>query len=149
MQKTTLSLFEGSLEVTDRWLSDLMKELGWTDRQKAFAALRAVLHAVRNVVPVNECAQLSAQLPLLLKGVYWEGWDPTPSAPGHRSQEAFLAAVRKPFRQDDKVDPARIVRAVFTVMDTHVTAGEMEDIRGTLPEKIRTLAPALHAALSS
>jgi len=136
---TTAALFQHSLQTTDRWLKEVMTELGWSDLQKAHTALRATLHALREQLPVDECAQLSAQLPLILRGIYWEGWNPHEAkAPPN----AFLTAVHSAFKHDPDTDPERIAHAVFKTMATEIAPGEMEDVRQILPRDLRRLMPA-------
>ncbi|HLG73059.1 MAG TPA: DUF2267 domain-containing protein [Chloroflexota bacterium] len=115
--------------------------MGWTDRHKAYTALRATLHALRERLRVDESAQLSAQLPLVIRGVYWEGWNP------HRTTDRpFLAEIHAAFRHDPEVDPECAARAVFSAMIREVSAGEMEDVRSILPRDIRMLMPTAKSA---
>lgn len=136
---TTAALFQHSLQTTDRWLKQIMVELGWDDQHKAYTALRATLHALREQLPVDECAQLSAQLPLVLRGVYWEGWNPTCTTPTH---DAFLTDIHAAFRHNPNIDPEQVARAFFKALAKEISAGEMEDVRSILPRDIRRLAPS-------
>jgi uncharacterized protein (DUF2267 family) len=68
-----------------------MEVLGWPNRHKAYLALRATLHALRDRLTVEEVAQLGAQLPTLIRGFYYEGWDPTGKPLRVRHKEQFLA----------------------------------------------------------
>lgn len=77
MSATGLEVFDRTLHKTHAWLKAIMEELGTEDRHKAYLALRAVLHALRDRLTVEEVAQLAAQLPMLVRGLYYEGWDPT------------------------------------------------------------------------
>jgi uncharacterized protein (DUF2267 family) len=137
--KTTTALFQHSLQTTDRWLKEIMTDLRWLDHHKAYTALRATLHALREQLPVNECAQLSAQLPLVLRGVFWEGWNPSCAKP---HQDAFLSEIHAAFKHDSDTDPERVARAVFKTLTREVSVGEMEDVRSILPRDIRKLIPA-------
>lgn len=145
MSITGLDAFDASLNVTHVWLKDLMQELGWEDRQRAYHALRAVLHALRDRLTVDEAAQLAAQLPLLIRGVYYEGWDPSNKPLKERHRDAFLAHVDRNFgwylAAKLAVDPEQIVRAVFAVLAKHITAGEIEDVKALLPKELRELWP--------
>ncbi len=143
---TTAALFQSSLQATDEWLTQLMHELGWTDRRKAYAALRATLHALRDQVIVDECAQLSAQLPLMIRGMYWEGWNPTHRSWQMARPEEFLTAVHAAFKHDPEIDPEAVARAVFKILASHVSPGEIDDIRGVLPKAIRHMMPELATA---
>ncbi len=137
---TTASLFETSLQTTDQWLTEIMHELGWKDRHKALTALRSVLHATRERLPADECAQLTAQLPLLVKGLYWEDWDPHASTKlRHRAD--FLDAIHAGFRHDSTIQPEAVAHAVFKVMGAHISEGELSDVRGMLPHDLRDLLP--------
>lgn len=102
MSATGLEVFDRTLHKTHAWLKAIMEELGTEDRHKAYLALRAVLHALRDRLTVEEVAQLAAQLPMLVRGLYYEGWDPTGKPLKERHKEAFLAHVaeelKNPFR---------------------------------------------------
>jgi len=141
MSATGLDAFDTTLHKTNSWLNDLMQVLGWPDRHKAYLALRATLHALRDRLTVEEVAQLSAQLPMLIRGFYYEGWDPTGKPLRARHEEQFLARIEQEFRGDDCIDPERIARAVFTVLAKRVTEGEIEDVKHVLPAEIRDLWP--------
>jgi uncharacterized protein (DUF2267 family) len=74
---TGLEVFNTTVHKTYIWLNDIMQELAWEDRYKAYLGLRTTLHALRDRLTVEEAAQLAAQLPMLIRGLYYEGWEPT------------------------------------------------------------------------
>ena len=88
-----------------------------------------------------ETAQSAAQLPMLIRGLYYEGWDPTGKPLRERRKEQFLAHIEQPFRRDDRIDPARVARAVFTVLARRVTDGEIKDVKYVLPAEMWDLWP--------
>jgi uncharacterized protein (DUF2267 family) len=139
MSATGLDVFDTTLHKTNSWLNELMQVLGWQDRHKAYMALRATLHALRDRLTVEEVAQLGAQLPMLIRGFYYEGWDPTGKPLRIRQKEQFLARIEQEFRGNDRIDPERVARAVFTVLANRVTEGEIEDVKHVLPAEIRDL----------
>lgn len=116
--------------------------LDWDDRHKAYLALRATLHALRDRLTVEEVAQLAAQLPMLVRGFYYEGWDPTGKPEKVRHEDDFLVRIGHGFREDDTIDPERVARAVFALLSAQVTAGEIEDVQQILPMPLRRLWPA-------
>src|SRR5215475_545037 len=129
MSATGLEVFDRTLEKTNGWLHDLMQILNWKDRHAAYVALRATLHALRDRLSIEVVAQLGAQLPMLIRGFYYEGWNPT-SKPLHlRHKEQFLAHVEQQLRGNDFVDDLSavelLVRAVFTLLEQRVSAGEI------------------------
>jgi uncharacterized protein (DUF2267 family) len=141
MSTTGLDVFDTTVHKTNRWLNELMQGLGWRDRHKAYLALRATLHALRDRITVEEVAQLAAQLPMLVRGFYYEGWDPTDKPLKDRRREDFLVRIDAAFTQDDAVDPEHVARAVFALLARRVSEGEIEDVRHVLPTEIRKLWP--------
>src|SRR6266508_6772917 len=141
MGATSLDVFDTTVQKTNRWLNELMQVLGWQEKQKAYLALRAVLHALRDRLTVEEVAQLGAQLPMLIRGFYYEGWDPTGKPLRLRRPEGFLALIAQEFPRDlDDYEP--LARAVFAVLARRVSEGEIEDVKQVLPEGIREFWPA-------
>lgn len=143
MSATGLSVFDTTVQKTNRWLKELMELLGWDQKQRAYDALRAVLHALRDRLTVHEAAQLGAQLPMLIRGIYYEGWDPALKPERTRHKEDFLAGIERQFRGDDLVDPEQVARAVFTVLEGHISEGEIQDIEAILPAELRELWPGV------
>jgi uncharacterized protein (DUF2267 family) len=141
MSQTGLSAFDSTLHLTHTWLKELMDEMGWDDRQRAYHALRTVLHALRDRLTVNEVAHLGAQLPLLIRGVYYEGWHPA-GKPIKHHREAFLAHLADCFREGPAARAEQIVRAVFALLARHVSSGEVESVKHSLPADLRPLWPA-------
>lgn len=141
MSMTGLDVFDTTVQKTNTWLKDLMRVMEWTDRHKAYLALRTTLHALRDRLPLEEVAQLGAQLPMLVRGFYYEGWDPTAKPLKVRDRDEFLARIAQAFPGNPGDDPAHIARGVFTVLSDRVTEGEIEDVRRVLPEELRDLWP--------
>jgi uncharacterized protein (DUF2267 family) len=141
MNTTNQHIFDQTMQKTNLWLSDLMSDLDWQDRHKAYLALRAVLHTLRDRLTVEEVAHLGAQLPMLIRGLYYEGWNPSKKQVKERHQEEFLAHVRSYFKADDRVVPEKVVRAVFRLLSMRVTKGEIQDIKQILPSELRLLWP--------
>jgi uncharacterized protein (DUF2267 family) len=142
MTTTGLEAFDTTVQKTNVWLKELMHEMNWPDKHKAYHALRVTLHALRDRLSVEEAAQLAAQLPMLLRGLYYEGWDPSGKPVKERHRDQFLDRIREGYAGDDTVDPARIARAVFSLLSRRVTSGEIEDVKHVLPSEIRELWPA-------
>ncbi|MBI2368435.1 MAG: DUF2267 domain-containing protein [Deltaproteobacteria bacterium] len=141
-RKTSPDVFEGTLQKTQVWLNDLMFELEWEDRpQKAYLAMRTVLHALRDRLTIEEAVHLGAQLPMLVRGFYFEGWTLRDKPHKERHKEDFLAHVKDAFRDDVTVNPQQVVRAVFKVLAKHTSAGEIEDVKHILPKALRELWP--------
>ncbi|MGD9765637.1 MAG: DUF2267 domain-containing protein [Candidatus Binatia bacterium] len=139
MNATGLPELDSTLQKTAIWLKEIMAELESQDRHLAYLALRSTLHALRDRLPIEEAVHLGAQLPLLIRGVYYEGWR-VADKPLKEHRAEFLGAISRYFR-DTAPDPERVARAVFKVLEHHVTAGEIEDVRQLLPRDLRDLWP--------
>ena len=139
MSTTGIEAFDSTVQTTNNWLRDLKERLAWHDSQKAYHALRAVLHALRDRLPVENAASFAAQLPMLVRGFYYEGYHPSGKPLKERKKAEFLAHVHEAFRGDLSVDPEQVVRAVFSVLARDMTAGEIEGVKCVLPEEIREM----------
>ena len=140
MSHTGLTEFDNAIQKTNIWLKDLMERMRWDDRHRAYFALRVVLHALRDNLTVDEVAALGAQLPMLVRGFYYEGWKPAGKPLKERNKDAFLSHVSEAFR-DSSTDAEEVVRAVFQVVAEHMTSGEIDDVKQCLPKEIRSLWP--------
>lgn len=142
----SVDVFETTLHKTHEWLHELMDILHWRYEQDAYQALRGTLHALRDRLPVDLSAKLSSQLPMLIRGVYYEGWRPAATPVKIRTPEEFIDFVYEHFNHtilSEYPYPERIVRAVFQVIANHVTAGEIYHIKKALPLSLAELWPAI------
>jgi uncharacterized protein (DUF2267 family) len=140
-----MKLFEHVNQQGMMWVNDMMEALDTEDPHKALHALRAGLHAVRDRLSVDEAAQLSAQLPQLVRGLYFENWVPAGKPLRIRRRDEFLALVREKYAPRTDLAADLIVAATFRLLNKHVSAGEVADILLSLPEAIVVLATAGHA----
>jgi uncharacterized protein (DUF2267 family) len=142
MENTILPVFQGTVHKTEEWLSDIMNLLDWPDQRRAYKALRAVLHTLRDRLTIEEATDLSAQLPMLVRGLFFEGWKPTLKPERIRKVEDFVARVNGHFSKlelEDLFDAEDITRSVLHVLSRHVSAGEIRDVIANLPEPLRQL----------
>ena len=140
MSATGLEIFDKSLQTTNIWLKELMDcEAIGPDRQVAWRVLGAVLHTLRDRLGVEQVAHLGAELPLIVRGLYYDQWHPHGKPERERRAEEFVARVNDEMRDIRRVDPDEATRAVFMVLNNHVSAGQVDKIRQSLPENIRRL----------
>ena len=138
---TGIEAFDRTLQLTNLWLKDLTMRLGTEDRHLAYLALRTTLHALRDRLAVDEAVHLGAQLPMLVRGFYYEGWHPAGKPVKEHSKEAVLDHVKAEAHALD-FEPEPAARAVFGLLADRITAGEIQDVKGMLPKSIRELWPA-------
>ncbi len=141
MTMTGLESFDTTVQKTDVWLKEIMHGLGWDDRRLAYSALRSVLHTLRDRLTVDEAASMAAQLPMLIRGLYYDTWDPSSVPQRYRSKEQFLQQVHQRFGPNVDVDPEQMTRVVFNAINAHLTEGEVEKVRSILPDDILHLWP--------
>ena len=144
MPVSGLEVFDTTIQKTNSWLKELMRLMEWQDRHRAYLALRATLHALRDRLTVDEVAQLGAQLPMLIRGIYYEGWDPAHKALKARHKEDFLFKIEDEFIHDAPVDAEGAARGVFRLLESRISEGEIEDIRSILPTELSELWPRQH-----
>lgn len=133
--------FQSTLQKTNLWLGELGQELGWDDPHRAYRALRATLHALRDRLTVEETAHLGAQLPMLIRGIYYEGWNPTGKPLKERHIEEFLGHIEDELNPDLDANPEEVARGVFRLLSQRISAGEVQDIKHVLPRPLRKLWP--------
>ncbi len=137
---------ERTVHLAHAWINDLNERLAWNDKARAYRLLKAVLHALRDWLELDESANLAAQLPGLLRGAYYEQWRPATTPARKRSRQAFLAHVEKEFARDPLQNPVACVSAVFQMLSEKITPGEIEDVWHALPEDIRDMWPLMKSA---
>lgn len=140
MSVTGLSTFDETLQLSNIWLNELMDQLDWDDKRRAYRVLRAVLHALRDRLTAHEAVHLGAQLPMLIRGLYYEDWHMKDAAPTERTKSAFLSHIKEELR-DPRVDAERSAREVFALLTHKIAAGEIEDVKRMLPLEVRELWP--------
>ena len=140
MSTTGLPVFDTTVQQTNLWLKALMEQVGTNDRHLAYGILRASLHALRDRLGPENAVHLAAQLPMLLRGLYYEGWRPSKTPTRERSVDAFLQHVCRELPQLSVPDIETGVRAVFTVLWQRIHPEEMGKIVLILPQGLRDLA---------
>ena len=130
---------EKTVQLTHEWIKEIEAELQVQDRHFAFQALRAVLHVLRDRLPLQEAAHLGSQLPQLVRGIYYENFNPRQLPVKDRKAEEFLGRIAEQMPGWDVIDPERIVRSVFQVLKRRISEGEIEDVRANFPKAIAPL----------
>ena len=141
MSAQGLETLDHTVQLTHIWINDLDHRLEWNDKARSYRLLKSVLHTLRDTLQVNEAVDLGAQLPGLLRGAYYEQWRPAATPIKDRNVDNFLARVNESFRRDPLASPAMAVMAVFQLLTSKISEGEIEDVRRCMPEEIRNIWP--------
>jgi uncharacterized protein (DUF2267 family) len=136
---------EHELEVIDRtvaktyeWLRAVAGRGNFDDLHQAYQVLRAVLQALRDRLSPDVAGHLSAQLPMLVRGVFYEGWDPG-RTPDHMSLSDFLVRVEKEANLKGTSEAEDATRAVMAVLWDELGEGTMEHLMSVLPRGFAVL----------
>lgn len=141
MSQTGISVLDNATQDVNIWLNEISKQAYLDDKNRSYRLLRATLHALRDWLGVDEAADLGAQLPMLIRGIYYEGWNPSGTPVPERTLEEFYERVQRDFKVDPLKNPKMSVAAVFAALSAHVTEGEISQIRNTMRKELRDLWP--------
>jgi uncharacterized protein (DUF2267 family) len=134
-----MKAFERSNEKSNVWVKDMMEFLCIRDPEAALHALRAGLHALRDRLTIVEAAQLAAQMPMTIRGLFFENWQPAGKPLRIRHPNEFLQLVIANYQPRSDLYADEIVRATARVLGKHVSQGEMTDVVMSLPEPLLEL----------
>ena len=140
MSMPEIKEFSIAVKAAEDWIDDLQRRLGWHDRRRAYDALLATLHPLRDSLTRDEAIYVGAQLPPLLRGLYYEGWHPGArgAAP---SRAAFLERIRDGVHRDPGIDAEEVARAVFAMLAARLPPAEVEDAKAATPKSLHNLWP--------
>lgn len=142
MSAQGLEIIDTAAQTTYEWLNELSERLDWGSKRSALRLLRTTLHQIRDHLLVDEMAQFSAQLPLLIKRMFIEGWVPNRTPSGERNAAAFVRAIEAELNNTDDYRGPEDIKYVFLLLNSRISAGEIGDVRTALPKGIRDLWPA-------
>lgn len=137
----TIHVFERTTHEAHEWVNELAGRTGWTNEREVLRLLRTVLAKIRDHLPVNEMAQFSAQLPILLRGMFFEGWQAKLTPIHERHVADFVADVEDAIGNVIDYQGVTDIKAVFNVVNARISRGEVNDVRSCLPQELRDLWP--------
>lgn len=141
MSTTGLQGIDHTVQMTHIWINELNEFLEWEDKSRSYRLLRTVLQTLRDWLPTDESANFAAQLPTLLRGVYYEHWRPATTPVRQRSKADFLARIDDAFARDQLLYAEEVVSIAFRFLSTKIAAGEIADVYHALPADLRALWP--------
>jgi len=133
--------FSAAVQSAEEWVADLMRRLAWQDPARAYLALVATLHALRDCLEREEAIYLGVQLPALLRGSYFDGWHRGRRAAA-KKRGAFLARIHDGVHRDPAIDPEQVARVVLALLAARLPATEVEDAKAATPEELHNLWPS-------
>jgi uncharacterized protein (DUF2267 family) len=144
MSEQGLEPIESTTQKTHEWIARIAETLHM-EKRDACKALRAVLQTARDRLPVDVAVHFGAQLPMLVRGMYYEGWEPS-KVPIKMSRQEFLDAIAEKIVAGRVIDPAETTESVVAVIAGHLGAGEMQKVMHSFPHDLQALFLPLASA---
>jgi uncharacterized protein (DUF2267 family) len=133
-------VFDTELHEANRWIRQIADRLDGDDAV-AKRALRGVLHALRDRIGADNAVHLAAQLPVVIRGMFFEGWRPHEPQSKERHKLDFLVHVDEAIGLAENPEPLPAVRAVFHVLWEQIDPGEGAKLMRMLPAELATWWP--------
>ncbi|TDQ45980.1 DUF2267 domain-containing protein [Actinorugispora endophytica] len=137
MSFTHIDSLDSSIHKSNKWLADICAGFATDDRRIAYRMLRAYLHTLRDRLTVDTSAHFAAQLPTLLRGVFYEGWHPA-GLPHKMTRDEYV----RRFARDANVrdgDVPKAVEIITRVLREHIASGAVDQAVEHLPGELREL----------
>jgi uncharacterized protein (DUF2267 family) len=145
MSPSGVAALEHTIQETNIWLKALAEQFHFQERHHAYSALRAVLHALRDRLTPETAVNFGAQLPMLLRGLYYEGWHLAGKPTKDRSAQQFADHVLEQLPPQFPVDPVTVTKEVFKLLWEKLDPGESAKVIDHLPLPLRSLWPQIAA----
>ncbi len=141
MSAKGLEVIDHTVQLTHEWINELTERLDWSSQRDALRLLRVTLHQIRDHLLVDEVAQLAAQLPLLIRGMFFEGWVPKNTPVKQRHLQDFISDIEQHVGSVADYRGSEDIQKVFKLINAKISRGEILDVRASLPEEIRSFWP--------
>ena len=133
MSFTGVGSLDRSIDKSKAWLAGIEEGFGTHDRRFAYRVARAWLHNLRDRLTV----EVAAQLPELLRGVFYDGWNPS-RVPLKYGRHEYVARFAREVRIHES-DVPKASAVVTAIVRQHVSAGAVDEAFKLLPGDLREL----------
>lgn len=130
--------FDKIYEEANSWTNEIADRMGHPDKQHAYHALRGVLFALRDRLPLPEVFQLSSHLPTMIRGMFFEGYVPA-GKPEKMSRDEFVQCVAEELQKVNGGNPLVAIEAVVSAMDERLGEQPMSHVLHVLPRDLQQL----------
>ena len=142
MTAQNLEVIDHTVHLTHEWINELASRLDWASKRSTLRLMRVTFQHLRDHLTVNELAQLSAQLPMLLRGMLFEGWVPKNTPIKERRAYSFIGFIDAQMKDTEEYRGSQDIKCVFELLNHRLSQGEVNDVRASLSEDIRAIWPA-------
>lgn len=136
-----LAVIEHNVQVTHEWINELTERLDWISHSDALRLMRVTMTALRDHLGPNETAHFAAQLPLLIRGMFYEGWVPSAVPVRQRHLADFIQSIEERAGSLPEYRGDQDIRTVLKLINARITPGEISDVLAALPRPIRDFWP--------
>lgn len=137
MPKSKFTSLDKSTQKTKEWLHEIQDELGWKDENMVYIATRSVIQTLRDRLPVEEAVELGDELPMVMKGMYYEGYQASGKPEKIKNREEFFAKVQEK-SQNKPLKTEEATSAVFSILEKKLSGGgEIKQVRNNMPKDIQ------------
>jgi uncharacterized protein (DUF2267 family) len=136
MSAQGLEVFDKTLQTTHIWLNEIGDQL-IPDRQLSWRVLGVVLRALRDRMQTDLSAHLGAELPLLVRGIYYDQYRPSAQPVDLPDLDSFVQRISEELSDARPVDAKDAFRAVLATLSRHLPRGQIEKVQQSLPRDVR------------
>lgn len=135
-----LSVFDKTVQETYSLLKLINQNARWgEDNHKALAGLRSVLQVLRDCLPLANSANFSAQLPILVRGLYFENWNYHDQPLRTRHQAEFLALIQQKLPMAPEIDAEIACKAVVQALQAIIDKDVIDNWLSGLTNEIKQI----------
>jgi uncharacterized protein (DUF2267 family) len=143
MIDTNVRAINKSLHETNDWLEAYMKKCSLDDHEQAYSVMRATFHAIRDRIPEDEATDFAAQLPMIIRGFYFEGFNPEDVPKKIRDEnEFFFDYLGSKIADSIDIDPRLAFNKLFELCGEHITSAQVDHVISMFPQDIQTAKAA-------
>lgn len=129
--------YEHAVQRANVWVADVTSALGSQDRQYGQRVVRAWLHTLRDRLTIEAAVKLGQQLPELLRGIYYDGWEPHLAPVKYNAVEFVYRFSAESFVPSSEVPG--IVATVTRVFGDRMSPGQLAETLAELPANLRAV----------
>ena len=140
MNKKIGHVFDAQLQKAYNYINAFMNKTNTKDPHKAYGVIRAVLHTLRDCLTIEEIAHLGAQLPTIIRGVFYEGWRPNDIPKKIKNPENFFYSVYVEASNLIAIEEAEeMTYTTLYILDEHISEGQIRKLKSILPKHLKTM----------
>jgi uncharacterized protein (DUF2267 family) len=139
--KIGIPVLEAALRDAQGWVVAAGQRINTRSSPVAFASLRATLHALRAQLDMRRAIEVGERLPLVMRAVFFDGWDPHDVPPPAASKDQFVRRVAADNGRTPRIKAERAAKAALEVIFERLPAAVAARVVERLPEDLRELWP--------